>query len=736
MVCLCCLPGLHYAQQGRVIDAETGVGIPQAHIQQGENLYVCDSEGNFTYEAGAELLEISHAAYEGARFKALPAVEVVRFPLQPSSYDLDEVIITAGTYQDRLLDQSHAISVLDRKAISAQPDLSPSTVLNTVPGVYMHQGTWSTNRITIRGMGARTPFGSNRIRAFWNNIPLTAGDGSSSLEDIDLSIVDQITVIKGPNSSLYGAGLGGTILLRSRPDSRSYAYGQSGMGSFGRQRQQIGINWQSARQRRIQLHANRLHSDGWRQNNRYDRSNLLLLTDRIEGKKESHGILGYTYVNGEIPSSLDSLTFVNTPEAAAANWLATGGYENYHKLMGGISKQQKLFGHYQWVNSLYGRWQRGEELRPFNYQEERTAIAGTRQSALWKDEVHSLKKELSLGLEAFYEWYREGLYQNDNNQKGDLIRSQKQDRLLFNLFAQGIVERDRWQGEAGLNLHQTRYIQVIAGEPRDLYQTRVILSPRLALRYKPVERSTLFAQVSHGASPLSPDDLSTTTGRLNTDIQPETGLNIEFGFRRKAKQYYIDLIAYHQIITNLLVTERTIDDTFVGKNAGKTDHQGLELSIDWQLFANSTAWDGSKLSLRGAYNHYRFREFIDNGIDYSRNPVTGVPQWQGSSSFNLQHETGVFVNLIGQGVGSMSVVDSNTIRTRSYMLLSAKAGYKGELASHWIYTLSIAGQNLNDTRYASMVLINAPSFGAPPRYYYPGAPVNLWAEARLQYFFD
>lgn len=723
-------------QQGKVIDSNTATGVAWVRILQGNQEIISDSAGYFSYMPGGPTLQMSHVGYEAVRFSALPSSSVVRFPLMAKLQQLDEVIVQVGTSEEQLLDQSHAISVLDRKAIASQPDLSPAAVLNTVPGVYMQEGTWSTNRITIRGMGARTPFVTNRIRAYWNNIPLTAGDGSSSLEDIDLSVVDKITVIKGPNSSLYGAGLGGTILLESNPESRNMAYTQAGIGSFGRLRTQLGLNWQGDSGRRTQLHANRLHADGWRQNSRYDRTNLLLLTDQEKGSNERHGLLAYTYVNAEIPSSVDSATFINNPQAAATSWLATGGYENYNKLAGGLSRERLLLGMVRWANSLYGRWQRGEELRPFNYQEERTAIAGTRQSLLWKHKQSVLSFETSLGLEAFHEWYREGLYENDNNQKGLPISSQKQDRLFFNVFGQGRLELDRWQAEAGFNLHQTRYEQNLSTQSATDYQTKIIFSPRLALRYKPTVQSSLFVQASHGLSPISPEDLSTADGRFNSAIQPETGINLESGFRRKANRYFVDLVLYHQFIYNLLVTERTINDLFIGKNAGRTNHSGLELTLDYHIAQATSDWAGTKLLLRGGYNHYRFREFVDGGEDFGGNPVTGVPGWQGTAGIQAQFRPGFFANLLVQGTGSMSVVDENTIRTSPYLLLSAKAGYKGDLGHHWQYSLSVAGQNLGNTHYASKVLVNAPSFGAAPRYYYPGNPASVWLQVRLQYYIE
>ena len=78
----------------------------------------------------------------------------------------------------------------------------------------MHSGTYSTNRITIRGIGSRSLFSTNKIRAYFNDIPLTTGDGETVLEDIDPAFIERAEILKGPTSSLYGAGLGGTVNLK------------------------------------------------------------------------------------------------------------------------------------------------------------------------------------------------------------------------------------------------------------------------------------------------------------------------------------------------------------------------------------------------------------------------------------------------------------------------------------------------------------------------------------------
>lgn len=89
-------------------------------------------------------------------------------------------------------------------------------VINQTSGVYIQSAAINTNRITIRGVGSRTLFGTNKIRAYFNGIPITSGSGETTIDFYDTSTLAGIEIVKGPKATQYGSNLGGTILLATK----------------------------------------------------------------------------------------------------------------------------------------------------------------------------------------------------------------------------------------------------------------------------------------------------------------------------------------------------------------------------------------------------------------------------------------------------------------------------------------------------------------------------------------
>ncbi|HKL32980.1 MAG TPA: TonB-dependent receptor, partial [Tangfeifania sp.] len=81
--------------------------------------------------------------------------------------------------------------------------------------------------------------------------------------------------------------------------------------------------------------------------------------------------------------------------------------------------------------------------------------------------------------------------------------------------------------------------------------------------------------------------------------------------------------------------------------------------------------------------------------------------------------------------GEMPVNDANSGFTEPYGLTNIEATYSPNFSKLKL-ELKAGIQNVFDVHYASMLAVNAPSFGGNlPRYYYPGNPRNYFVSVLI-----
>ena len=112
----------------------------------------------------------------------------------------------------------NSISTEEIQRYASQINLSE--YLNLIPSVFiMNNNNFAQDeRISIRGFGSRAYFGVRGIKIFVDDIPETFVDGQSQIDNINFEIIDNIEVLRGVNSSLYGSSSGGVISIRTIED--------------------------------------------------------------------------------------------------------------------------------------------------------------------------------------------------------------------------------------------------------------------------------------------------------------------------------------------------------------------------------------------------------------------------------------------------------------------------------------------------------------------------------------
>ncbi|NAS29887.1 TonB-dependent receptor [Flavobacteriaceae bacterium R38] len=746
-----------YGQQGikgKIIDSENRAVLADVHITNLEDnsVTISNNLGEFTLSKTGKYL-LTRVGYNEKEIEISNSEYVIiQLTLKPS--ELNEVIVSSNHIPKKLKKAVATISVLSGKEIERGNNFNIAPVLNRVPGVYQHNGALNTNRITIRGIGARNLFGTANIRAYFQDIPLTTGNGETTIEDFELTSIARFEIIKGAASSIYGAGLGGTIHLipQNAYLNQTDATAEVSVGSFGLIKGIVNVNHGTAKNSFRAIYSN-THSDGFRDNNEYDRQTLTFTSNHFLGENDELSFLGsYVDLKAFIPSSLNEETFRNNPTAAAFTWGQAQGFEDTQRGIFGLSWNHKYSDKVKQATSIFTSFRKSYEPRPFNILDEDLFAVGIRSRLLGNHKLFNKNLNWTLGGEFFRDRLESGTFENlyldfpigTGSVEGERLSDFKERRTYYNIFFETNYDlTEKTALSIGLNFNQTSYdlddrFTATAENPDQSgsFDFDGIFSPKFGISHLFTENISVYSSASHGFSPITLQETLLPDGQINTELDPETGWNFEIGTRGTLikNRLQFNLALFRLDIRNLLVSRRTAEDQFIGINAGRTQHDGLELALEYQ-WINSKPLNISSY-LNYTLNDFVFEEFIDGDNDFSGNDLTGVPSDVFNTGVDINTGFGLYGNINFQYVGSIPITDSNSLFSDSYNLTNIKIGYRLSAGKKLKFNAFFGLDNVFDEEYASQILINARGFGGnAPRFFYPGNPINYYTGINANYTF-
>ena len=716
--------------KGKLIDQLFGNKLDSVEITIEGNKIFSDINGKFSYTPEKVPVEvyITDIRYYSKRILIDNNDERI-INITNKGIVLDDIIVNSELFSNKLKNISLSTSVIDDINLRKETNEFIISSLNEVAGVYIHSAGYNTNRITIRGMGSRSPYSTNKIKGYLNNIPLSNGIGEISLEDFSIHMIDHIEIVKGPNSSLYGSGLGGNILFKTNKGNSNFINYTSSIKSFNTYQNSFSLS-KNIGDLGLFLSIEKIKSDGYRENNTYDNNRgLLNIKYQFNERFNFEFIQFFTDAKALIPSSLSLSNYLENPSSAALSWKNVKGGEDYKRTLSGLTFNLNIPSIYNKSTSIYFKSFVNDELRPFNYLDEDSKIFGLRHYG----KFNLSNSNLIYGIDYSHEDYIFNTWDNYGEIDEALINRQVQNRNNYNFFVQyNQIIKDYSKIILGVSSNNIQYKWTCCDENQNInlnYDHKNVISPRISYSYKKNNKS-YFINISHGYSAPNIDETLDDNGLVNPGIRPETGWNYELGFvgsSRNTKISY-NINAYYMDIKNLLIAQRTDFDTFTGVNAGKTSHPGIEGKINLVLFNNTNLFIRSSNNFSKYW--YSFRDFNNRGIDYSKNKLTGVPSHSINSKIIIEYR-----NFIGQfsieNVGKIPITDSNEIYSDSFSKIDLKLSKK-IISGPININFSTGINNLLNKKHASGIVINARGFGGrDPRYFYPGLPRNYYIAINL-----
>ncbi|ALO47211.1 TonB-dependent receptor domain-containing protein [Pseudohongiella spirulinae] len=168
-----------------------------------------------------------------------------------------EMLITANRFSQLRADTHTAHSVIDSTAIRRSAAQSLFDVLSTLPGMQLARTGVEGSQTSLFLRGSN----SNHTLILLDGVRLnTASEGAARLENIPLDSIDRIEVVRGPQSSLYGAdAIGGVVQIFTRKDVAAESLaGELRLGS-GTEQTRLASAALSGRTASTSLHLNLSH---------------------------------------------------------------------------------------------------------------------------------------------------------------------------------------------------------------------------------------------------------------------------------------------------------------------------------------------------------------------------------------------------------------------------------------------------------------------------------------------
>lgn len=204
--------------KGFVTDAKTGDTLIGAIVSVDiKNAVATDLRGFFELKMppGSYTLQCNMAGY--ALFKKPIQVNEnetfgIFILMQDANTSLDEVVISAGKFEQKLSDVTVSMDIIKPSLIENKNATNLDVIINQVPGVTVSDG-----QASIRGGSGFSYGAGSRVLMLVDEMPMISADaGDIKWNYLPLENIEQVEVIKGASSALFGSSaLNGVINLRT-----------------------------------------------------------------------------------------------------------------------------------------------------------------------------------------------------------------------------------------------------------------------------------------------------------------------------------------------------------------------------------------------------------------------------------------------------------------------------------------------------------------------------------------
>ncbi|AMR30366.1 hypothetical protein A0256_02505 [Mucilaginibacter sp. PAMC 26640] len=764
-----------YAQTsltGTVTDARTHEPIPGVMVCTADDaanpkdLAHTNAKGWFTINAaGIKILRFSMVGYNSQTFTISGKNTTVSILMEPSTIDLQQVVVSASREKQARQDAPIAISKINATQIHDTKATALYQLLNKVAGVYMVDLGNEQHTMAIR-----QPITYNALYLYMEDgLPIrpTGIFNHNSLYEINMSGVRDIEVIKGPASSLYGSNaIGGAVNFITQGAPSGYAANVSLRGdNYHYRRVDADGGFTSGK---FGLYAGGYiahQKDSWQDYSDFDKySGNFKTTYDFDAATRLTTSVTYNYLNTQTPGSLDSAHFYSRSYGANQRFTyrKVQAFRANAKLEHAWSEKSNTF------LTLFYRDNSTAQLPSYYISDVRDNTGQYISSngqvndqsfhsigllAQHRTDFDFLRSRLIVGAyldnspSSYYAKYLEVQKDVANNYYTGFTNTGRyidDYRIkLFNTAAYTQYEirpADALRVVMGLRYDRIHYAfsnNIPAGSSKYKQQETNdfnILAPKLGLTYNIGNNKGFYANYSVGFQPPETGDLYSS--RQLVPLKQATFNNYEAGgwFSALSKKMYVEVSLFDLEGRNEIINQLLPDNTTQNQNAGATRHRGIEYSLVYAP-VREFSFRFSGTNARHTYVDYsevstNFATGTNTVFSYNGKRMNNAPAWIANSELTYKpaYVDGLRLSTEWQHINRYYTNPANTKTYSGYNIYNVRVGYdvkssvlKG--AGIWLNVL-----NVTDKLYATTVTSN--QYGdtynaAPPRTFTLGISYSI-----------
>ena len=792
----------HFSQaqllKSKVIDQYSKAPLEGATITVGNFKTISNKEGEFSFNCnlGKELL-ITYIGYTSKNISIKSCALPPTIELEQDQAQLEAIKLGSSAASNKdLLSIPSSISRIGLTELKRGNGLFlDDAIQSNITGVSMNRrSVGGGQQLNIRGYGNGTRgtrgmssnFDGQGYKVYINGIVLTDAEGITTFDDIDFASIANVEISKGPSGSLYGLAIAGAMNLTSlKPEKNKTSISHQMMiGNYGLRRNTTSFQT-ATNKSSLLLNYGDQRSDGFTLHNSSNKRFVNVISEFDPSEKQHiTAYFGYSDSYDQRAGELTIAQFENNDYSGNPEYIKRNGHSNVITFRAGISHTYQLNKNVSNVTSIFGTAFNSNASSAAGWTDKGTMNYGARS-------VVNAKFELSNGISVTSVTGIEAQKQNANTM-GYSMKQDPTDNLTTwtlgvnpywvinaatsNVYTEAYTKSifSEWAlnlpsdlsltaglGSSTLNLFlHDRFNPALATRPAIFEKNyNQMYSPHLALNKQFAKKQSVFISYSKGYKPpvssyfyiavpaVATNPVTPASGRLNDNLQPESGSQFEVGTKGKVlgSRLSYELVYFNAVFKNKMtavavsspLSPSTTLYSYV-VNGGTQIHKGFELSTKYTIVQNESgllnglAVFGNLTYSNFKYgDNFRFQKSVTITEDYSNKTVAAVPKCVLNIGIDFLFKFGFYGNLVYNYRDKMPITSLNDYFTKSYSLLNGKIGTKRQLSKRISMDTFFGVNNITGTKYFTMVFANQ----LPDAYVPAPRKANYYGSIQLNYNF-